>query len=137
MKKLILPATLALLISMPAAARDNAQGTSPVIRALFTTAINDHEPAESMSELNSDTERVFLFTELRDMTGERVIHSWEYKGEVITEMHIDVEGPLWKGWSSKTLTPAMQGTWTVVVMNAAGEILAEKTLDYNPEDPAF
>jgi hypothetical protein len=31
----------------------------------------------------------------------------------------------------------MQGSWRVVVTNASGTVLTEKTLDYNPDDLLF
>jgi hypothetical protein len=31
----------------------------------------------------------------------------------------------------------MQGSWRVVVTNASGTVLTEKTLDYNPDDLPF
>jgi hypothetical protein len=41
---------------------------------------------------------------------------------------------LWSGW---LLTPDMQGSWRVVITNESGDVLAEKFLDYNPDDLPF
>ena len=71
------------------------------------------------------------------MTGQLVVHSWEHQGESVAEVRFKVSGPRWRVWSSKILTPDRPGAWTVLVLNAAGEILAEKSLDYNAPDPAL
>jgi hypothetical protein len=110
---------------------------SPVSRAVFTTAIENTEPVDSISELRSDTEQVFLFTEFRGMTGDAVVHTWEHKGSVVARVSFHVEQPNARLWSGRLLTPDMQGSWRVVVTNASGKILAEKTLDYNPDDLPF
>jgi hypothetical protein len=110
---------------------------SPLSRAVFTTAIDNTEPVDSLSELHSDAEQVFLFTEFRDMTGDAVVHTWEHKGSVIARVSFHVEQPKVRLWSGRLLTPDMQGSWRVVVTNAAGKILTEKTLDYNPDDLPF
>jgi len=132
----LLPASILLLLFMTAPQADEATA-SPVSRAVFTTAIQQAEPADSLSELRSDAEQVFLFTELRNMDGEVVMHTWEYKGAIIARVRFDVGDAHARLWSGKLLTPDMQGSWRVVVTTAAGTVLTEKTLDYNPEDLPF
>lgn len=137
MIRTIYPLILAICIGAPALAGNATRPEGQIARALFTTAIYEREPVDNLSELNGDSEQVFFFTELRNMDGSILTHSWEYKGEVVAEVTLKVEGPEWRTWSSKQLTPDMHGTWTVVIMNASGDILAEKVLDYNPDDLAF
>jgi hypothetical protein len=71
------------------------------------------------------------------MTSRVLTHSWEYQGEVIEQIPVRIGGPCWRSWTSKVLTPDMRGTWAVVVFDESGAILAEKMLDYNPEEPSF
>jgi len=132
----MLPVTVLLLLFMTAPRAGEATA-SPVSRAVFTTAIQQAEPADSLSELRSDAEQVFLFTELRNMDGEVVLHTWEYKGSVIARVQFQVTRPNARLWSCRQLTPDMQGSWRVVVTKASGTILTEKTLDYNPDDLPF
>jgi hypothetical protein len=75
-------------------------------------------------------ERVLFFTELRDMAGQSVKHRWTHKGEQVAEVSFDVGGPRWRVWSSKTMMPEWQGEWTVQVVDAAGEVVAEKGFSY-------
>ena len=128
---------ISLLLSCVTAAHAGETGASPVTRAVFTTGIQQAEPVDTLSELRSGAEQVFLFTELRGMRGEVLVHTWEYKGSVIARIHLPVEQPDARVWSGRLLTPDLQGSWRVVITNAAGTVLGEKTLDYNPDDLSF
>jgi len=132
----LLPVILLLLSGMTAAHAGETTA-SPVARAVFTTAVQQAEPVDSLSELRSGAEQVYLFMELRGMTGEAVVQTWEHKGSVVARVHFHVEHPDARLWAGRLLTPDMQGSWRVVITNAAGKVLAEKTLDYNPEDLPF
>lgn len=132
-----LPSVLFLLLLSMTAPHAGEATDSPVSRAVFTTAIEQAEPVDSLSELHSDVEQVFLFTEFRDLAGDAVVHTWEHKGAVIARVRFHVEQPNARLWSGRMLTPDMQGSWRVVVTNASGKVLAEKTLDYNPDDLPF
>jgi hypothetical protein len=133
----LLPVIMLLLLYMTAPYAGETRGNNPVSRAVFTTAIENTEPVDSLGELRSDVEQVFLFTELRNMDGQAVVHTWEYKGAVIARVRFQVEQPNARLWSDRQLTPDMQGSWRVVVTNASGTVLTEKTLDYNPDDIPF
>jgi len=128
---------LAAALTAATAAQDTSDAERHVVRALFTTAIHGNEPADNLSELNAAAEQVFFFTELSGITGGRIVHSWEYQGEVIEQIALRITAPCRRTWSSRVLTPAMRGAWTVVVLDETGAILAEKMLDYNPDDPSF
>jgi hypothetical protein len=128
---------LAAALTAATTAEDTSDAGMHVIRALFTTAIHGNEPADNLSELNAAAEQVFFFTELSGMTGSGIVHSWEYQGEVIEQIPLRIAAPCRRTWSSRVLTPAMPGTWTVVVLDETGAILAEKMLDYNSDDPSF
>jgi hypothetical protein len=131
-----LPSVILLLLYMTAPNAGETPG-NPVSRAVFTTAIENTEPVDSLGELHSDAQQVFLFTEFRNMDGEAVVHTWEYKGSVIARVKFQVTQPNARLWSCRQLTPDMQGSWRVVVTKASGTILTEKTLDYNPDDLPF
>ena len=109
-----------------------------VTRTQFTSAVRDSEPVDNLTEFNNGTaERIYCFTELSNMSGQFVTHSWEYRGEVMSTMRFRVDGPHSRIWSSRRLTPSRPGSWTVLVLSASGEVLAERTLDYNTPDPVF
>lgn len=120
----------------PADANSEQAGFSrgSVVRSVFTTGIQEREPVDKLSDANAEEQQVYYFTELRDMSGQTAVHRWEKDGDVKAEVKFDVRGPRWRVWSSKTFQPTAAGEWKVSVLNGAGEVIAEETL--NLSEPA-
>jgi len=126
-----------------------------VVRSIFTTGIQEREPVDKLKDTAGKTDKLFYYTELRDMSGQTATHRWEYKGKVISEVKFNVRGPRWRVWSSKAYSPGWEGDWKVSVLNGAGEIISEDIINFtqpaasaekqsttpaadtaNPEEPA-
>ena len=126
--------------TVPAQAMEEQSGFSrgSVVRSVFTTSIQEREPVDKLNNTEAEQERVFYFTELRDMSGQTATHRWEKDGQVASEVKFDVRGPRWRVWSSKTFQPTAAGEWKVSVLNGAGEVIAEETLNLKavPADAA-
>jgi hypothetical protein len=71
--------------------------------------------------------RVVLYTELRHLAGQTVSHRWERRGQTMAVIPFKVKGDRWRVHSSKTLTPALKGSWQVVVTDSQGAILAGRS----------
>jgi len=108
-----------------------------VVRSVFTTAIQDREPIDKL-EKSTETDHLFYFSELRDMSGQTAIHRWEHDGKVMAEVKFDVRGPRWRVWSSKSFVPGWAGDWKVSVLNGAGETISEELISMTeiPAEPA-
>lgn len=104
--------------------------TGTVVRGVFTSDVQDHEPVDQLT--TTDTNTVSFFTELKDFQGETVIHRWEHNGENMAEVKFQVGGPRWRVWSSKNMMPEWGGAWTVSVVNGNGDVVASETLNYTP-----
>ena len=109
-----------------------------VARATFTTAVNDREPIDSIKSMANDKNKIYYFTELRNMTGKTIKHRWEYNGKVMAEIPFSIGGPRWRTFSSKILNPIWQGEWKVSVIDESGNTLSVNTFTYNqaPAQPA-
>ena len=101
-----------------------------VSRSAFTTAIVDREPADDISTLDTNSDKVFFFTELVDFGGQTVTHRWEYNGQNMAEVKFNVGGSRWRVHSSKNFVPEWVGTWTVSVIDGNGQVVSSKTLEY-------
>ena len=123
------PAAETPAVAQPAVSAAN------VARAQFTSAVQDREPVDSLDALTNDVERVFFFTELRGLGGQRVTHRWEHGGKVMGEVAYEVGGDRWRVWSSKQFDPSWTGEWKVSVIDASGATLATQTLSYAPAAP--
>lgn len=116
-----------------AAMEQSGFSSGSVMRSAFTTRIEDREPVDNVAQLENDTQEVYYFTELRDMEGQTAKHRWQYQGEVMAEVEFDVKGPRWRVWSSKRFVPDWTGEWSVSVVNAANEVIAEDSFEYVAE----
>lgn len=103
-----------------------------VVRALFTSAVTEREPVDSILTLGNDESHVYCFTELRGFTGRRVTHRWEYEGQLMAEVAFDVGGWRWRVWSRKNLRPEWRGQWRVSVLDDHGRVLLTRELTYEP-----
>ena len=117
-----------------------AQEEGSVARAMFTSAVEEREPVDTLERVPADTPSVHYFTELGDLTDRTVTHVWSHEGEAMDEVSFDVGGPRWRVWSRKTLRPEWAGEWTVTVVDDAGNELHSDRLTVGdapaPEEPA-
>ena|SRR5690554_6884797 len=94
-----------------------------VARAIFTTAIEDREPVDQLAVVPAGLETIYLFTDLRDFTGQRVVHRWMFNDNVESEVGFNVGGPRWRTWSVKTIPESQSGEWRVDVIDGDGFIV--------------
>lgn len=124
-------ALYACLLTLILGAFVGAAIAGDVPRAQFTSAIDSREPVDELEgAAAADLSRLYFFTELRDLEGQTVTHRWTYDGDTMAEVSFTPEGARWRVWSSKELLPQWTGTWTVEVVDAAGNVLSAKSIDY-------
>ncbi|MFO7593317.1 MAG: DUF2914 domain-containing protein [Pseudomonadota bacterium] len=121
--------SMASLLAMPLA---YAQGD--VARTIITTEVVDREPVNELDIVPTSNETVLFFTELRNMEGQTVLHRWMLGGESMAEVSFNVGGPRWRVWSSKQMLSEWTGLWTVQVVDATGQVVAEKSFTYGMAD---
>ena len=102
----------------------------------FTTAVVDRVPEDTINTLGNDQDKIFYFTDVRDMTGQTLTHRWEFNGQIMAEVHFEIGGPRWRVYSSKTLEPAWLGDWTASAVDSDGLTLSSNTFSYTPAKPA-
>jgi hypothetical protein len=107
-----------------------------VVRAIFTSSVQDREPVDQLEEVTIDAGQLYFFTELRDLQGQAVKHQWKYQDQVIADMNFNVGADRWRVWSSKSVQPERIGIWTVSVINGNGNVIAMKTIELKPASAA-
>jgi len=128
MKQLIrLACALALVF---AAAAQAGAAESEVSRAQFTSAVLDREPIDELSSVSHDADKVFFFTELRNLEGTTVTHRWSLNGTVMAEVSFNVRASRWRVYSNKTLLPEWTGNWSVDIVDDKGNVLATENIGY-------
>lgn len=104
-----------------------------VSRAQFTSSMLDREPTDELSAVALNTEKMFFFTELRNMDGKTVTHRWSLNGAVMAEVSFNVRASRWRIYSSKTLLPEWRGDWVVDVIDDTGTVVETKTVSYSAQ----
>ncbi|MBE9516532.1 MAG: DUF2914 domain-containing protein [Proteobacteria bacterium] len=97
-----------------------------VARANFASAIEDREPIDKLTE--SSNNKIYYFTELRDMEGQSVTHRWEHDGKVVAEVPFEIRGNRWRVYSSKRMIPELKGEWKASVIGSDGATLSMNTI---------
>ena len=111
------------------AAAPAAPGDS-VTRAVFTSAVTDREPTDTITSLSNDATTIMFFTELQGLQGQTVTHRWEHGDKVMAEIKYDVGSARWRVLSSKRLDPSWTGEWKVSVIDGSGGTLGASTFTY-------
>ena len=130
----IFVAVVVIVLPIQAAAQEASPAAPQVgklVRAVFTTGIQDREPVDEIQSVNRDLTKVYFFTELHGMEGETVTHRWIYQGEVKAEITFYVRAWRWRIHSSKNLVREWIGDWTVDVVGGGGNIIETKILIHN------
>jgi len=121
-KKYLILTIIALLVSGSvsvsfAAKANDTKGN--IVRAFFSTAIVNKEPVNRLL-VGSELEKVYFFSDIRDMEGQTIYHRWEFNDKVVSKKKFDVKGAKWRVYSSYKIKPGMLGKWTVVVTDERG-----------------
>ncbi|SBS25678.1 hypothetical protein MAQ5080_00332 [Marinomonas aquimarina] len=126
--------SMLLCLALTSAPIAMAEGT--VARALFASEVLDREPIDELGDVikveYGEIQRVYFFTDLRDMDGSQIAHVWKLNGQVEVEIPFDIGGDRWRVWSSKRLMPGFDGKWSVDVVKN-GEVLESRSFDYVDE----
>jgi hypothetical protein len=128
-------ATATTAPAAPAAATPAPADAASVVRAQFTTNVEDREPVDNIASLSNDKTKIYFFTELRGLAGKTVTHRWEYNGKVMYEQPFEVGSARWRTFTSKTLDPSWTGEWKVSVMDG-DSTLNVSTFSYSASAPA-
>ncbi len=104
-----------------------------ISKAVFAKSVEDRAPIEIVTEMDNSLGKIYFFTNIRHLTGDKITHRWIYKDKVKAEISFDIKGKRWRVWSSKNLWHTWIGAWQVDVLNAKGDVLLSKTFEYKKE----
>lgn len=104
-----------------------------VERATFTYDVVYNQPRSPVTYIEyGDTQagRLYFFTEVDTPGRSRLVHEWQYEGEVVASYEFEVNGDDSVSVSSYELPESARGTWRVYVRNVRGETIKIGTALY-------
>ena len=105
-----------------------------ISNAVFALNIEDRVPINIVEEAGNSLGKIYFFTNIRNLEGERITHRWIYKDKVMADVSFDINGPRWRVWSSKNLWYTWIGKWKVQVLRMDGSLLYEKIFNYTDKE---
>lgn len=104
-----------------------------VVRAQITPLVEFKEPVGvSPAVISMDTSgliKVYFFTELRDLKGQKIFYDWYRNGERQARVFVRPYNNVMRASSSKFIDQHMVGQWQVKVHSEGGTPLAEGTFE--------
>ncbi len=105
-----------------------------ISNAVFALNIEDRVPINIVEEADNSLGKIYFFTNIRNLEGERITHRWIYKDKVMADVSFEINGPRWRVWSSKNLWYTWIGEWKVQVLSRDGSLLYEKIFNYKDKE---
>ncbi|WLQ15744.1 DUF2914 domain-containing protein [Hahella aquimaris] len=106
-----------------------------ISRAQLTQELDDSEPTNALRDsivMNDEgLLRIYLFTEMMDMTGQTLYHEWYRDDKRVARIRIRPHRSPMRASSSKFIDRHMLGQWTVKVTGPEGNVLAEAAFSVN------
>lgn len=101
-----------------------------ISQAVFATSVVDRQPVEIITEADDSLGKIYFFTNVRQLSGDRITHRWIYQDKTKAEISFDIKGDRWRVWSSKNIWHTWTGKWTVEVVDQLGKVLLVKTINF-------
>ena len=114
----------------PAPTAKASAAKAEVVRAQFTSGVDKHEPTDTLTTLDNSHTRIYFYAVLVNMSGQSVTFRWTYNGVTQAEVKQTPNSARYRTYTSKELDPSKLGTWTVDVVDDAGNVLTTKTFEY-------
>mgnify|MGYP000719030459 CR=1 FL=1 len=109
----------------------SAQTSEFVKRAVISSAIENREPVDNLSQIGADINKVYFFTEITNKANTMITHRWFLNGRLEAEVVLKIGSDRWRTYSSKNLVPTMHtGDWQVEVVDETNKMIGSATFSY-------
>lgn len=102
-----------------------------VEKAVLTSAIQNKEATDSFSDyVPKNRRKLYFFTQIKGAKQQTVYHRWLFNQQVMALIPLQINSNLYRTWSSKRLTSAWQGQWTLEVLDAEKRVIYSQSFKY-------
>lgn len=100
-----------------------------VVRAQLSHAVRQHEPIDEINFVQleqSGSTSIYFFAELQNLSGQQVAVKWYFEDRLVADTRLYIGSENWRTYATKVLNRQYIGSWRVVLMDQAGNQLAER-----------
>lgn len=108
-----------------------SDGTIEIETAVLTSNILNREPTDLLgTKVPKNIRKLFFFTQIKGAKDRVIYHRWLHNQQVMALIPLTINSNLYRTWSSKRLTSAWQGQWTVEVLDTDKQVLYRHSFTY-------
>lgn len=105
--------------------------TIEIKHTVFTNNIIDTMPQSSFEDLiPKHVRKVYFFTQILNAKGKTLYHRWWHNGQIMETVPLKIQSSDHRTWSSKQLTSAWAGKWTVDLLDESQQPIYRQTFHY-------
>ncbi|MDG6777085.1 DUF2914 domain-containing protein [Thiomicrorhabdus sp. zzn3] len=113
-------------LSTPVVASDIA-----IIESAISAAIVDKSPQASFEQtVPKNVRKLYFFTQIEGADKQTIYHRWIYDNRQMALIPLTIRSNLYRTWSSKRLTSAWQGRWTLEVLDGQKQVIYRTQFSY-------
>ncbi|MDX1347793.1 MAG: DUF2914 domain-containing protein [Thiomicrorhabdus chilensis] len=100
-------------------------------KAVLTSAIQNKEATDTFSDyVPKNRRKLYFFTQIKGAAQQTIYHRWLFNQQVMALIPLQINSNLYRTWSSKRLTSAWQGQWTLEVLDAEKRVIYRQSFKY-------
>ncbi|BBP42509.1 DUF2914 domain-containing protein [Thiosulfativibrio zosterae] len=100
--------------------------------AQLTSNIKDKKAIDNFNDeiIPKSVRKLYYFTQIEGAKGETIYHRWRYQNQIMATIPLTIKADVYRTWSSKRMSSAWQGEWTLEVLNAQQQPIHRQTFRY-------
>ena len=100
--------------------------------AQLTSNIKDKKAIDNFNDviIPKSVRKLYYFTQVEGAQGETIYHRWRYQNQIMATIPLTIKADVYRTWSSKRMSSAWQGEWTLEVLNAQQQPIHRQTFRY-------
>lgn len=84
----------------------------------LTSAVKNRMVTDKLGPIiPKHTRKIYFYTQISGGKNEIIYHRWRYKNQIMATIALKIKGSPYRTWSSKRMSSAWQGQWTVEVLD--------------------
>ena len=88
-------------------------------QAVLAENVKNRQPIHPLnSPVPKYIRQVYFFTQIENAKGQTIYHRWIYKNQIMAQVMLKINSPLYRTWSSKRLSSRWAGEWTIEILDA-------------------